>query len=117
MFADPGAIEAEDAFWGQATREAAGMRLPAERLPMDPSTIALINAGSNVLGRALSPSGAPTRSESQSNPIFNSSGWSVDFGPGGASATAETRSPLSPSAMLILGAVALVAILAWARKR
>lgn len=57
---------------------------------MDPTTAAWINAGSNVLGKALSPGGAPSESRSgvTSSTSFDNSGWNVAFGSGSASSSA-----------------------------
>lgn len=99
--------------WGLSTLPAWQVK-PKDSPTMDPQTLALINAGSNVLGRALSPASAPSRAESQSNPVFNSSGWSVDFGPGSASATGG-GSPLSFQTVALLAGVALVGFVAWAK--
>lgn len=78
---------------------------------MDPATLAMLNAGSNVLGKALSPASAPSRADGYLDSSFNSSGWSVAFN-GDASASASQNSV----PWWVLAAAALV-VIAWAAKR
>lgn len=83
---------------------------------MDPITAATwINAGSNVLGKALAPSSAgPSRADSslwQQN-TFDNSGWTVATG--GSTAQGGARG-LDLPPWMILGAVALVVVV-WAKK-
>lgn len=46
----------------------------------DPMTFSLINAGSNVLGKAMSPAPAQSRADSSSGGTLDSSGWVISFG-------------------------------------
>lgn len=84
---------------------------------MDPASAAWITAGSNVLGRMLSPGGAPSYSTSSANPYqaftFDNSGFNVALGKG-ATATSTKLAGLSPwivgGGIFAAGLVGLAAI-------
>lgn len=82
---------------------------------MDPMTGALISAGSNVLGKALSPSSAgPSRADSGGmfSFGFDNSGWTVATG----SSKAEAARGLELPSWLLLGVAALAAVV-WVRSK
>jgi len=103
----------DDEAWGLST-------LPQWQVPTQPSGVggmwpAIIAGASQVLGSAVARPPNQSRADSQSNPVFNSSGWSVDFGPGSASASA-VQAPNFATLALIAGVV-LVGFVAWAKFR
>lgn len=67
---------------------------------MDPMTMALISAGSNVLGKAVTTPPAGPSNAVMSAPfdsVFDSSNWNVNFGSGGITSTAtKTVSDVTP---------------------
>lgn len=80
---------------------------------MDPmTTAALISAGSNVLGKAMSAPPSAAQSSAYQNASVDHSGWVIDFGPGSA-----TNAPGLPSWVLGvgIGAAALVGLV-WIKK-
>lgn len=92
-------------------------------MPVDP-WVAAMNAGANVLGKAVSTPPAGPSAAMQSNPYswgFDSSGWNVNFG-NGTVASSATKSDTSGTgtaaamnwrnlALAGLGVVALWAVL------
>lgn len=113
----------------ETERDAPGLwGTQAERVkaPVEPMTAAMITAGSQVLGKALSPSGAgPSRADSGGYNIFDNSGFAVSFagdvgpyspnargGDAAASATGGMSSWLIGAA--IVGAV--IVMVKWAKK-
>lgn len=71
---------------------------------MDPlTTSAMISAGSNVLGKMMSPSASPSRADSGGYNTFDHSGWTLSTGSSKASG-----SQVIPTYAWALGALALV---------
>lgn len=89
-----------------------GTQLDTPKAAMDPATLAWINAGSNVLGKMLSPGGAPTQSTSELGAVsFDNSGFNVAFA--GRDANASSAAKLSPWVMYAgIGAAALLGLVA-----
>ena len=87
--------------------------------------LAAINAGSNVLGKALTTPQAAPSSSMQANPYtwgFDSSGWNVNFGNGTVSSAASKTQATGTGAAaalnwqyLVLAGLGLVAL--WAARR
>lgn len=76
---------------------------------MDPTTLALINAGSSVLGKALSPGTAgPSQASTGGWYDFGDSPFVVDFGAGSASSMPAGLSP-----WIGIGVAALIGAIAW----
>ena len=73
----------------------------------DPMTMALISAGSNVLGKAVGASSAAGPSRADSGNVwanFDHSGWTVSYGSAGVMGGAS-----SPSVLMLAG----LAFAAW----
>lgn len=82
-----------------------GRPLDTVKGAMDPSTLAFINAGANVLGKALTPSPQQSSAAASGYSNVDHSGWSVSFG-----GNASTAAGVSPWVLLGVAVLALVAL-------
>lgn len=79
---------------------------------MGPEALAWINAGSNVLGKALAPapSAAQSSSSAYGTATFDNSGFNVAFGGGNASSSAGVAPWLIGAGVIGAVVVALVSV-------
>lgn len=82
---------------------------------MDPTALALLNAGSQVLGAAASRPDAPTVSGAHPlvNSWFDGSGWTVATSGASAQGGARTQSGAPTSFSPWMLAAGLLAVVAW----
>lgn len=79
----------------------------------DPSTMAMLNAGSSILGKALSGGSSARSDAALRNDVANDfSGWNVNFGEGAIDSNRDQAAG-GLGMWIVLGIAAVLVVKAW----